>query len=69
MIQTVIYIIAGSNKAYLHLDEAYSYGLANYDKMELQENVDFYDNWHEKEYYTDYLSIQESEKGNFRTSL
>ncbi|MCI9177462.1 MAG: hypothetical protein HFJ28_02545 [Clostridia bacterium] len=65
IIQTIMYMIAGSNKLYLHLDEAYSYGLANYDKMELQENADFYDNWHKKEYYTDYLSIQENEKGNY----
>ena len=47
------------------MDEAYSLGLANYDKTEIQENSDFYDNWHTKEYYEDYLEVNENEKDNF----
>ena len=28
--------------AYIHMDEAYSLGLASYDKVEIQDNEDFY---------------------------
>lgn len=66
IIQSVIYIIAGSQKEYLHIDEVYSYGLSNYERVEIQDNEDFYDNWHTKEYFGDYLSIQEDEKGNYK---
>ncbi len=50
IIQTIFYIIAGANKEYLHIDEAYSFGLTHYDKVEIQENSDFFDNWHTKEF-------------------
>ena len=46
IIQTVIFVIAGANKSYIHMDEAYSLGLANYDKVEIQDNEDFYNKWH-----------------------
>lgn len=65
LIQTIIYIWVGANKFYLHIDEAYSFGLANYDKIEIEANEDFFNNWHGKEYYEDYLSVQEDEAGNF----
>ena len=61
IIQTIFYIIAGCNKEYLHIDEAYSFGLTHYDKVEIQENSDFFDNWHTKEYYNKYLSMQKDE--------
>ena len=35
VLQTIILVIAGVNKAYIHMDEAYSFGLANYDKIEI----------------------------------
>ena len=47
------------------MDEAYSLGLASYDKTEIQANDDFYDNWHNKEYYEDYLTVNEDEIGNY----
>ena len=65
IIQTIIFIFAGINKSYIHMDEAYSLGLSNYDKLNLQENNDFYNTWHTKEYYEDYLSVNENEKYNF----
>ena len=65
VIQTIFFIIAGINKSYIHMDEAYSLGLASYDKVEIQENQDFYNTWHTKEYYEDYLTVNEDEKGNF----
>lgn len=65
IIQTTIFIVAGINKSYLHMDEAYSLGLANYHQVEIQANKDFYNTWHNKGYYEDYLSISENERNNF----
>ena len=33
ILQTIIYIFVGANKNYIHIDEAYSYGLTNYDRV------------------------------------
>lgn len=64
-IQTVVFVIAGANKEYMHMDEAYSLGLASYNKIEIQENEDFYNTWHNQEYYEDYLTVNQNEKNNF----
>lgn len=64
-IQTIVFIIAGINKSYIHMDEAYSLGLASYNKIDIQENEDFYNTWHNKEYYEDYLVLNENEKNSF----
>lgn len=66
IIQTIVYIICGINKSYIHMDEAYSLGLASYDKVEIQDNEDFYDTWHGKDYYEDYLSVQDDEVGEYK---
>ena len=65
ILQSLIYIFVGAKKSYIHMDEAYSMGLASYDKVEIQDNADFYNTWHNKEYYEDYMSVQENEKGQF----
>ena len=65
IIQTIMFVIAGINKSYIHMDEAYSLGLTNYNKVEIQQNEDFYNTWHNKEYYEDYLSVNDNEKNNF----
>lgn len=65
ILQTIIYIICGINKSYIHMDEAYSLGLASYDKTEIQANEDFYNNWHEGKYYEDYLAVEDDEVGNY----
>lgn len=65
IIQTIIFVIAGVNKSYIHMDEAYSLGLASYDKVEIQDNEDFYDTWHNKEYYEDYLTVNDDEVGKY----
>jgi len=65
IIQTIIFIIAGVNKVYIHMDEAYSLGLASYDKVEIQDSEDFYNNWHNKEYYEDYLTVNDDEIGEY----
>ena len=66
LIQSIIYVFVGANKSYLHIDEAYSYGLTNYDKVEIEENADFYNTWHNKEYYEDYLTVNEDEIGDLK---
>lgn len=66
ILQTIIYIFVGTKKSYIHMDEAYSLGLASYDKVEIQDNADFYNTWHTKDYYEDYLSVQEDEKCEYK---
>ena len=65
IIQTLIFVMAGINKSYMHMDEAYSLGLTNYNKIDIQANKDFFNNWHSKAYYEDYLTVNEDEKNNF----
>lgn len=66
IIQSIIYIFVGMEKSYIHIDEAYSYGLTNYNKVEIQNNKDFYNEWHSNKYYEDYLSIQKDEIFDFK---
>jgi len=66
IIQTIIFTITGANKEYIHMDEAYSLGLANYDKVEIQDNEDFYNQWHNGEYYEDYLAVQDKDIGEYK---
>ncbi len=66
VIQTITYIICGIQKSYIHMDEAYSLGLASYERTEIQDNEDFYNTWHTKDYYEDYLSVQEDEIGKYK---
>ncbi len=61
ILQTIIYIIVGNEKGYLHIDEAYSFGLTHYDKVDIQANKDFFNNWHDKEYYENYLVVQQND--------
>lgn len=66
ILQTIIYVFVAKNKSYLHIDEAYSFGLSNYDKIEIQDNDDFYNTWHSKDYYLDYLAVQKDEIWDFK---
>lgn len=66
VIQTIIFTIVGINKEYIHMDEAYSLGLANYDKVEIQNSEDFYNKWHNGEYYEDYLAVQDKDIGKYK---
>ena len=65
IIQTIIYIIVGNGKHYLHIDEAYSFGLSNYERVEIEDNSDFFNTWHTKEYYEDYLEVDKEEARKF----
>ncbi len=60
------YALVGAQKAYLHMDEAYSLGLCQYDRVDLTKNPDFYDSWHTADYYADYLSLGEDQRGDLR---
>ena len=64
-IQTVVYVVAGVHKAYYHMDEMYSYGLANFKQVQIYETEDFYNEWHTADYYRDYLVVDEGERGDF----
>ncbi len=64
-VQTLVYVLAGVGKVYIHMDEAYSLALAQYDKIDITANGDFYDHWHDSEYFQDYLAVQEGERWNF----
>ena len=66
IIQTIIFAIIGANKSYIHMDEAYSLGLASYDKVEIQDNEDFYNTWHNGAYYEDYLCVNDDEVGQYK---
>ena len=65
LVQTAVYAVIGAKKAYFHMDEIYSYGLANYYRVQLYEDEEFYGNWHTPEYYDDYLVVNEDEQGDF----
>ena len=65
IIQTIIYVFTGLQKSYIHIDEAYSFGLANYNKVEIEENDDFFNKWHTKDYFNDYLTIQDDEINDY----
>ncbi len=65
LLQSIVYYFVACNKNYIHIDEGYSYGLINYDKLDISWNSDFYNKWHNKDYYTDYLVIDENEAGDW----
>lgn len=65
ILQVALRIQYGKEKPYLHIDEGYSYGLMNYDKVDIMNNEDFYNNWHQDKYYEDYLTISKEEAKDF----
>lgn len=65
IIQTIFYIFIGTKKEYFHMDEAFSYGLMNYDKINITDNEDFLNNWHDNSYFIDYLSVNSDEVLDF----
>lgn len=66
LLQIAVRVFVGYRKEYFHMDEAYSYGLMNYNKIEIANNPDFYDTWHSKDYYKDYFEIGNDEISNFK---
>ena len=66
IIQSILYVIVGRHKEYLHIDEAYSFGLTHYNKIEILDNEDFFNTWHNNKYYENYLAVQKEEIGNYK---
>ena len=48
------------------MDENYSYGLMNYDKLNITDNEDFYNEWHDKEYFINYYSVNSNEVNDLK---
>lgn len=58
-------IMRGESKSYFHMDEAYSYGLMNDSVLNITDREDFMGRFHSGEYYLSYLSVEESERGDW----
>ena len=63
-LQCVVYVSASKDKQYLHTDEVYSLGLAQYHNKNIQGNHDFYGNWHGGDYYKSYLVVDNYDVNN-----
>lgn len=66
LIQIITRLYLATKKEYFHMDEMYSYGLMNYDKLNIADNKDFLNTWHTKDYYKDYLEINKNEISNLK---
>ena len=64
LLQILVSVYAANKKEYMHMDEAYSYGLMNYDKISITDNEDFTSGWHDKQYFLDYLEVNSDEVTN-----
>lgn len=64
--QILIRVYFGYQKQYFHMDEMYSYGLMNYNKLNIADNEDFLNKWHNKEYFKDYLEVNDNEICNIK---
>lgn len=64
LLQVIFKIYLGYHKEDFFIDELYSYGLMNYKQAFIFEEETFKENWHNKEYFDDYLIVSEEEKGN-----
>lgn len=62
ILQTAVYVVAGANKAYFHMDEIYSYSLSNAEHVQIYEEDNFYDTWHTPAYYNDFLTVNAEER-------
>ena len=65
VLQIIAIVYATSQREYYHIDEIYSYGLMHYKRAFIYENEDFINNWHNSEYFKDYIEINDSEKYDF----
>lgn len=59
--QVLYKIYVGYHKEDFFVDELSSYGLMNYSQAYMFEKADFSNNWHNKEYFDDYLVISKDE--------
>jgi len=66
ILECIIYLYFGYKKTYIHMDEAYSLGLSTYNKINIQDNEDFYNKWHNNTYYEDYITLNTNETSTFK---
>lgn len=65
ILQIAYKVYVDSKKEDFFIDELYSYGLMNYQKAYLFDEETFMQNWHNKEYFDEYLIISENEKNDW----
>ena len=65
LIQVIYKIYIDYNKEDFFVDELYSYGLMNYKQAFIFEEDTFINNWHNKEYFDDYLTVSKDEAKDF----
>ena len=63
--QLLFKIYIDINKEDFFVDELFSYGLMNYKQAFIFEEPTFVNNWHDKEYFDEYLIVSEEEADNF----
>lgn len=61
LVQVFFKIYLDYNKEDFFIDELYSYGLMNYKQAFIFEEENFRENWHNKEYFDDYLTVSRDE--------
>ena len=64
LLQVIYKIYVGYGKEDFFVDEIYSYGLCNYKQAFLFEEESFVNNWHNKEYFDDYVIVSEEDNFN-----
>lgn len=65
ILQVLTIIYAANKRVRLHIDEYLSLGFISSEDMYIYSREDFFNNWHNKEYFKSYLTIDENEKNDF----
>lgn len=62
LLQIIAVVYGTSKREYYHIDEYYSHGLMQYKTAFIFENEDYINNWHNKDYFEEYLIVNKGEK-------
>lgn len=65
ILQTIAIVYATNERKGYHIDELYSHGLMQYENAFIFDNDDFLNEWHDSDYFKDYLTINEDEMWDF----
>lgn len=65
IVQVCAMLYAIQQRGGLHIDEYYSHGLMQYDNAFIIYDEDFYNQWHDKQYFEDYLSVRAEDAWDF----
>lgn len=66
IVQIFAMIYAIQKRGGFHIDEFYSHGLMQYDNAFIINDEDFYNEWHDKEYFKQYLTVKSNEIWDFK---